>query len=91
MAHSNSIRSRKPKLSTTERGHQMDGWPLRARLCGRPEISLESNCVQTLTKSPSDETINRGPRVYTHAKRSHTHVKDPVVHVRVRRIMGPPE
>ena len=27
------------------------------------------------------------PRVNTHAKRSHKHVKDPVVHVRVRWIM----
>ena len=69
MAQSNSIRSRKPKLSTDERGHQMDGWSLRAGLCGRPEISLESDSVQTLTKSPSDETINREPRVYTHAKK----------------------
>ena len=25
----------------------------------------------------------RFPRVYTHAKRPHMHVKDPVVHVRV--------
>ena len=34
-----------------------------------------------LYKSPSDETINRGPPVYKHAKRLRTHVKDPVVHV----------
>ena len=36
-------------------------------------------------KSPSDETINRDPPcVYARKKRSHTHVKDPVVRVRVR-------
>ena len=28
--------------------------------------------------------------IYTHAKRSHTHVKGPVVHVRVRWIMETP-
>ena len=31
--------------------HQMDGWPLYARLSARPEISPESNSVQTLQKS----------------------------------------
>ena len=31
-----------------------------------------------LCKFSSDETINRRPRVYTHAVRSHTHIKDPV-------------
>ena len=30
VAQSKSTRSRKPKLSTIERGHQMDGWKLRA-------------------------------------------------------------
>ena len=34
-----------------ERGYQTDGWPLRARLYARPEISPESNSVQTLQKS----------------------------------------
>ena len=51
-------------LSTIERGHQMDGWPLPARLCARPEVSPESNCVRT--HKSSNETINRGvPCVYT--------------------------
>ena len=36
--------------------------------------------------------INQGPpSVYTRAKRSHTHVKDPVVHVTVWRIMEAPK
>ena len=48
---SKSTRSRKPKLSTMERGHQMDGWPLRARLCTHPEIFPELNSVQTLQTS----------------------------------------
>ena len=34
--------------------------------------------------SPLDEAINRGPPCVYACKRSHTHVKDPVVHVRVR-------
>ena len=71
-----------PTLRTMERGHQTDGWPLCARLSARPEISLESNSVQTLQNS-SDESINRGSRVYTRAKSSHWHVKDSVVYVGV--------
>ena len=31
--------------------HQMNGWPLRARLCSCPEISLESNSVQAPQRS----------------------------------------
>ena len=34
--------------------------------------------------SPLDEAINRGPPCVYACKRSHTHVKDPVVHVRLR-------
>ena len=46
-----------------------------------------------LYKSPSDETNKaaRPPLVYTHVKRSHTHFKAPVVHVRVRWIMETPK
>ena len=52
-------------LETMERGHRMDGRPLRARLCARPEISPESNSVQT----PQDETVDRGsPCVYARKK-----------------------
>ena len=45
VAQSKSTRSRKPELSTMERGHHMDGGQSRARLCGRPEISPVSNSV----------------------------------------------
>ena len=63
-----------------ECGHHMDGGPLRARHCTRLTF-LHSQILCRLYKSLSDETINRGPPcVYTHAKRPHTHVKDPVVH-----------
>ena len=51
VAQSKSTRSPKPELSTMERGHQMEGWPLRPRLCARPQISPESNSVQSLQKS----------------------------------------
>ena len=81
-----------PKLSTLGHGHQMDGWPLRARLCtgGHPEISLWQ-ILCNLYKTALDEAIY----IYTqglpaHAKRSHAQVKDPVVHVKVRWIMETP-
>ena len=51
VAQSKRTRSRRPKLSTIDRGHQIDRWPLRARFCARPEISLESKSVQILQKS----------------------------------------
>ena len=41
----------KARVKHGERGHQMNGWPLRARLCASPEISPESKSVQTLHKS----------------------------------------
>ena len=52
----------------SERGHHwnawMPGWPLRARLCTCPEISPESNSVQTLQKSFGwDYTETEVPRV----------------------------
>ena len=66
-------RSWRPKLSKIQRGHQMDGWRLRSRLCAHPEISPESNSVQT-QKSSSNETINRGPpRVYARTEKDHIH------------------
>ena len=37
----------KPVLSTMGRGHQLDGRPLRAGLCARPEISPDSNLQKT--------------------------------------------
>ena len=39
---------------------------------------LRSQILCRFYKSPSDKIV---PRVCTHAKRSHTHVKDPVVRV----------
>ena len=59
----------KPKLSTIECGHPIFGSLLGARLCAHPEISLESNFVQ---RSPLCILMQRD-----------SHVKDPVVHVRV--------
>ena len=77
VVQSKSIRPRKPKLSTSALGHQMDGRPLCARLCALPEISPESNSVQTLQKSFRVRLQTEVPRVYyRHAKRSHTHVKN---------------
>ena len=38
------------KLSMIKCGRHMEGLPLHARLCTNPNISLESNSVQTLTK-----------------------------------------
>ena len=73
VAQSKSTHSQKAKLSTIVRGHQMDGWPLLDRLCAHPEISLESNSVQTPQNSFR----------WDYKPRSHTYVKDPVVHVRV--------
>ena len=52
---------------------------------------LWSQILCRLYKSPLDETINRGPPLNAHAKRSHTHVKDPVVHIRVRWITETPK
>ena len=45
--------SRKSKLNTIERGHETDGCPLR------PPWGFSG--VKFCCKSPSDETINRGP------------------------------
>ena len=41
----------KAKSVTIQRGHNMDGWPLCARLCAHPKNSPEGNSVQTLQKS----------------------------------------
>ena len=49
-------------------------------------IFLQSNSVQT-TKSPSDETTDRGPPCVNVSMQNHHTVKDPVVHVRVWWIM----
>ena len=47
-----SQRSRKPKLSTVNCAHQMnDGWVTVACWALHPEISLESDYVQTVPQS----------------------------------------
>ena len=48
VAQSKSTHSQKPKLSMTECSHQMDWWPLGAKLCACPEISPESNSTKVL-------------------------------------------
>ena len=44
----------------------------------------DSQILRRFYGSPSADTINYGPSYTFHAKRSHTHVKDTVVHVRLR-------
>ena len=77
-----STRFSKTRVNMIEPGQQMDGWPLRARLCTCPDFSPESHSVQV--PQPSLEWvfnyINRGP----HAERSQTQAQEPVVHVRAR-------
>ena len=51
VSHGESYRTRKLWLSTIERGHHMDGWPFRARLCAPIVVKFprkESKSVQTL-------------------------------------------
>ena len=62
VVRSDSTCSQKPKWSTTERGHQKNGWLLYARFCARPETSPESNSVQTLQNSFSWDYKLRSPR-----------------------------
>ena len=59
MTHSENTRSRKPWLSTIERGHHVDiGDTSRARPRARfPGVKI---CVD-LTKSFENEAVNRGP------------------------------
>ena len=84
MAQSTSTRSRRPELSTMERGHQTDGLLLCAGLCASLEISPESDSVQTLQRS-LDKAMNS---VFIRMQKGHIRtLKDPVVHLRVRWIM----
>ena len=80
-----------------------DGWvTLRAKLCARPEIVFfsflfsflpESNSVQSLQNSFGWVYKPRSSLVcaYTHTARSHTHIKDPVVLVRVQWVTETPK
>ena len=74
----------------------MDWWPSCARLWAPTVIDFlrSQNYVQTLCPTKvlrmrlwSAVPPLPLPRVYTHTKRSYTHVKDPVVRMRVRWIM----
>ena len=74
---------------TIEHGHHMDGFARlgfahrllvefpRVKIMCRPYTPKKSIGCDYKPKSPN-------PLLYTHAKRSRTHVKNPVVHVRVR-------
>ena len=58
VAQSKNTRSRKPKLSTIERGHQLDGYVPGFAPARR---FFRSPLLCRLCKSPSNETINRRP------------------------------
>ena len=81
MSQSKNIRFRKPKLSPTERGHQMDAWVhdryvLTRLICTRPEIFSGVKFCADSTNVLWMRLQPEVPRVYTYAKRSHAHVKD---------------
>ena len=66
-----------PELCNSD---HMDGRLLYMLCYAHVPRFLRSQFLSRLYKSPSDESLNRGPQcVFTHAKRSHTHVRDPVV------------
>ena len=60
----------KAKLSMMKRGHHMERWPLHAKPCTHPEISL-SPIQCRFYKSPLDDTINQGPPVCTGMQKDH--------------------
>ena len=66
-AQSSCTHSWKPKLNTTKLSHNIDGWLLCARFCPGPEISLESNSVQTLQRSFGWDYKSGSPCVYIYA------------------------
>ena len=63
----------KAKLRTIEHGYQIHRWPLCTRLCTSPEISLESNSVQTLQKSFRWNYKQRSP-MCIRMQKEHIHV-----------------
>ena len=80
------------KLSMIEHSDHMDAWQLcaTARLGSAPTHPPQYICLLhqircRFDKSPLDETINQNIWCVCtcYAKRSHTHIKDLVVHVRV--------
>ena len=87
IAYSGSTHSWKLWLSTVDKGHHIDRWPSCAWLC--KQVSPESNSVHTLYTPQTSFGLDYKPRshVCMHAQRSHTQVKDSVIHVRVWWIM----
>ena len=83
VAQRESMGSWMPKLSMIECGHHTDGW-CSPFLCSQILCRLHKNL------DPSDETVNRGHPCNTQTKRSHTHIKNPVVHAQVQWIMETP-
>ena len=86
VAHNESTRSRKPCPSRPTIERDKDNGRLFRAPCFPPPQS--KFCADSLLHIFFflDKT-KRPPRVYMHAKRLQTHVKEPVVHVRVQ-IMG---
>ena len=68
VAHSKGTRSPLPRLSLIERGHHMDGWPIRAGLCSPTVVDFPStqNSVRTQYLTKVIRTKNRGPSVCIH-------------------------
>ena len=82
------VRAASLKLSMIERGLHMDGWLLHVRLCTHPKISPESNPMMIYGSLLSETYKLRSPSVDTHAKRSHTHIRNHTVYIRVQWILG---
>ena len=99
VVHSKSTHSLKPWLSMIMHGFHMDGWLFHARLYA-PTIGYFSR-IKILCRPYTPQKFSgwdyklRTPIPspcqckYMHPKRSHTHAKDTVFHVRVWWIMEP--
>ena len=90
--HCGTERRKKQKKNMNKITEKRERGPKVPRLCSPTvgDFPRRQNSVQTPcpTNFLRRDYTNRGPPcVYTYAKRSHTHVKDPVAHVRVRWIM----
>ena len=80
----------KPKLSTIIKSSMVTMWMGDCYVLGfAPALRfLQSNFVQTTKVLLLRQKKSRSPVcLYTHAKRSHMQVKDPLVHVSIRWIM----
>ena len=83
-------------FSTVERGHQISGWLAVTDSPGfAPALiflrNQISSAVQTLRKSRMRLYSEMTDVVRTPAKKSHTHLTDAAVHVRIRCIMATPK